>query len=151
MKDIRITIPVITDESVGQQAPDGLLFPNFSRLEGQSTDGSPQALSGILKLVQQVYLEIMTEPQPNGVGSGLASQLRDANIDDVSILARSGVSDLLIRLLRYQDGLNLPKDERLFDLQVQSIDLDETTNKFVLSLLLTSEARESYVIQPPLV
>lgn len=151
MKDIRITIPVITTASVGQQAPDGLLFPNFSRLEGQSTDGKPQALTGILKLVQQVYLEIMTDPQPNGVGSGLASQLRDANIDDVSVLAQAGVSDLLVRLLRYQDGLNLPKDERIFDLQVQSIELEETSNQFDLRLLLTSEAGESYVIKPPLV
>lgn len=150
MKDLRISIPVLTAAASGQQAPDGLLFANFSRLEGNSTDGKPQALTGILKLVQQVYLEIMTDPQPNGVGSGLASQLRDANIDTVAVLARAGVSDLLVRMLRYQDGFDLPKDERLFDLQVRSIDVDESNNSFVLSLLLTSEAGESYVIQPPL-
>jgi len=150
MRDLRITIPVITSASIGQQEPDGLLFANFSRLEGDKTDGKPQALSGILKLVQQVYLEIMTEPQPNGVGSGLASQLRDAPIESVAVLARAGVSDLLVRILRYQDGFNLPKDERLFDLQVRSVDVDETSNQFTLSLLLTSEAGETFVIQPPL-
>lgn len=151
MKDLRLSIPVITSESIGQQAPDGLLFPNFSRLEGDSTDGKPQALTGILKLVQQVYLEIMTEPQPNGVGTGLASQLRDAPIDSVAVLARIGVSDLLVRMLRYQDGFDLPKDERLFDLQLRSLDVDELTNQFTLSLLLTSEAGETFVVQPPLV
>lgn len=150
MRDLRITVPVITAESVGQQPPDGLLFANFSRLEGQATDAKPQALRGILKLVQQVYLEILTEPQPNGVGSGLASQLRDAPIDTLNALARAGVSDVLVRILRYQEGRKLPKDERLFDLQMRSLDVNETDNTFVLSLLLTSEAGETYVIQPPL-
>lgn len=151
MKDLRITIPVITAASVGQQAPDGILFPNFSRLEGESTDGKPQALTGILKLVQQIYLEILTEPQPNGVGSGLASQLRDAAIESVPVLARAGISDVMVRILRFQDGQNLPKDERLFELQVRSLEVDETANTFVLSLLLTSEAGETVEIKPPLV
>ena len=147
MKDLRITIPVITPQSSGQQAPDGILFPNFSR---QDIDNKPQALTGILKLVQQIYIEILTETQPNGVGSGLASKLRDINIENVAVAARAGVSDLLVRMLRYQDGYNLPPDERIFDLQIRNIDVDQSSNTFTLSLLLTSDAGESVAITPPL-
>lgn len=147
MKDLRIAIPVLNAQSSGQQAPDGILFPNFARLD---SDSKPQALTGILKLVQQIYIEILTETQSNGVGSGLASKLRDANIDNVAVIARSGVSDLLVRMLRYQDGRKLPPDERIFDLQIRSIDVNSSNNTFTLSLLLTSDAGESVVIKPPL-
>lgn len=148
MKDLRISIPVITAESVGQQAPDGILFPNLARLD---IDSKPQALTGILKLVQQVYLEILTETQPNGVGSNLAAKLRDTNIETIPIVARAGVADLLVRLLRYQDGRKLPADERIFDLQIRDLQIDESSNTFTLSLLLTSEAGETVEIKPPLV
>jgi len=138
MKDLRLAAPLLD--------PNGILFPNLAYVDNAGRQ--PQALTGIMKLVHQVYLEIVTDTQPNGVGSGLATRLMTANLQDFTSIARTGVGDLLVRMLRYQDGRKLPPDERIVDLQLLNIG-QSSTGDFVLELLLTSAAGESYELKLP--
>lgn len=150
MRDLRMVVPVVQADSdpAGRVSPSGFLFPNITRLSG---DARPQLFQGVQKLVQQLYLEMFTDPLPNGVGSGLATRLRSATADDINSLARSGFSDLLSRLRVYQNGLDLPLDERISDLVVAEIRYDEANASFVIQLELTTEAGETFTLEPPLV
>lgn len=147
-KDLRLTIPDPSASSTeGLEVPSGVLFPNFVRAD---RDYQPQLISGIIKLVQQVAFEILTDRQTDGVGSNLARNLREAGENEIELVARSGVTDLLQRILRYQENLDLPNDERIADLQFLSFTYDETIGRFKLSLRLISVAGDDYTLEAPL-
>jgi len=148
-KDLRFTIPDPTaPNALGGDAPSGILFPNFVRAD---RDYTPQLYGGIQKLVQQIAIEILTDTLPDTVGSNLARNLQEVNPDELELVARSGVTDLLQRILRYQEGYDLPLDERAVDLQFISLTINESTGQFRLSLRLVTAAGDAFVIAPPLV
>lgn len=148
--DLRLVVPRITPASnpQGRTPPSGFLTPDIFRFD---SDKQPQAFTGIQKLVQQVYLEIITDTLPNGIGSGLATRLRTANEETINAIAQSGVSDVLQKIRGYQVGVDLPPDERLADLTLNSASFDELNASFALSLTLVSDAGQSFTIPLPLV
>jgi len=148
-KDLRLTIPnPDAPNALGGDIPNGILFPNFVRADG---DNTPQLFGGVQKLVQQIALEILTDTLPDTIGSNLARNLREVNPNGLELVARSGVTDLLQRILRYQEGYDLPPDERAVDLQFISLTVNESTGQFRLSLRLVTAAGDAFVIAPPLV
>ena len=149
MRDLRVVVPVITPESnpQGRTPPSGFLTPSIFRLAG---DAQPQAFSGIQKLVQQVYLEIMTDPLPNGIGSGMATQLKSAQADDFNAILQSAVTTVLDNIRSYQQLLDLAPDEKISDLSVIQANYDEINASFLVQLLLTAESGDEFVIEPPL-
>lgn len=147
-RDLRIVVPVFngaqfpTDKAV----PDGLLQPNIVR---EDSDWTPQLIGGIQKLVQQVYLEIVTDVLTDGVGSNLATDATQSPRDELETTIRLGVANVLQKILQYQENIELPPDERLTDLQFLSLE-DLPNNLFRAGLRLTSAAGASFVIQAPL-
>ena len=143
-KDLRMTIPKITGRSTGVKVPDGILFPNMVRADG---DNTPQLIGGVQKLIQQIAIEIL----PDGIGSNFATNLRNANPNELELIARSGVTDLLQRMLDYQERLDLPLDEKIADLQFVSLLVDETSGAFRMVLRLITTAGDAFTLEPPLV
>ena len=147
-KDLRMTIPKITGRSTGVKVPDGILFPNMVRADG---DNTPQLIGGVQKLIQQIAIEILTDTLPDGIGSNFATNLRNANPNELELIARSGVTDLLQRMLDYQERLDLPLDEKIADLQFVSLLVDETSGAFRMVLRLITTAGDAFTLEPPLV
>lgn len=147
-RDLRIVVPVFNGSPfpTDKAPPDGLLTPNIVRSDG---DWTPQLIGGIQKLVQQVYLEIVTDTLTDGIGSNLATDAINSPRDELETTIRLGVANVLQKILQYQENIELPADERLTDLQF--INLEELPNNlFRANLRLTSAAGTSFVIQAPL-
>lgn len=149
MYDLRLVVPVITEQShpAGRTPPSGFLVLNMSRLDG---DARPQLFDGVQKLVAQVYLEIFTDPLPNGIGSGLASRLRTADDRSIEAVAHTGITDVLARITRYQEGQELPPDERIAGLVLREFTYDDVTASFVMVLELTTAAGNQFELRAPL-
>lgn len=150
MRDLRVVVPVVQADSdpAGKTPPSGFLFPNISRL---ASDAQPQLFAGVQKLVQQLYLEMFTDPLPNGVGSGFATALQGASEDTIAGIVNTGVRDLLGRMRTYQAAADLPADERLASLTVRELAFDATVGQFTLKLDLVTDAGTQVTVQPPLI
>lgn len=136
--DLRLSQPVKTNESIGTGERDGILFASLIR------DCQARVLSGTEKLVQQIYLEIVNDPLPDGTGSGLASDLIAGPPEPASLqsIAIAGVDRVRANIMSYQRSEigNLTEDELLADLRVISFDVSGTN--FELRLEVTTVSGE---------
>lgn len=147
-RDLRIVVPVLNGAQFPTDVatPDGLLTPNIVRADG---DWTPQLIGGIQKLVQQVYLEIITDTLIDGIGSNLATDAVNSPREELETTIRLGVANVLQKILQYQENIELPPDERLTDLQFISLD-ELPNNLFRANLRLFSAAGTEFTLQAPL-
>lgn len=131
--DLRLSVPVKAADSDGQGPRDGFLTASL-------ISGNQAVLySNTEKLVQQVYLEIINDPLPDGTGSGLATQLIQGPPDEnrLAAIAAAGVDIVRRNILSYQSNVgNLSNSELLSDLRLLSFSFTGTS--FDMKLELTT-------------
>lgn len=136
--DLRISNPVKSGDALEVGALDGILTAALV------SDCQMKAVTGTEKLVQQIYLEIVNDPLPDGTGSGLASDLLTGPPDEGALqaIAAAGVNRIRANMLEYQRNRagSLPADELLADLRMISFSLDD--GRFDLRLEVTTVSGE---------
>lgn len=132
--DLRLSVPVKASDSDGQGPRDGFLVSSLIR------NNQAVLYNDTEKLVQQVYLEIINDPLPDGTGSGLASQLLQGppNENQLAAIAAAGIDVVRRNILSYQTGVNnLSSAELLRGLRILSFTYTGTS--FELKLELTTD------------
>lgn len=136
--DIRISSPVKSGDPLEVGPLDGILTA------GLIVDCQMKAVTGTEKLIQQIYLEIINDPLPDGTGSGLATDLITGPPDEGALqaIAAAGVNRIRSNILEYQRNQagSLPADELLSNLRLVSFSL--TGNSFDLRLEVTTVSGE---------
>jgi hypothetical protein len=136
--DLRISSPVKSGDPLEVGPLDGIL------VAGLVSDCQMKAVTGTEKLVQQIYLEIVNDPLPDGTGSGLATDLTTGPPDEgiLQSIAAAGVNRIRANILGYQRNQAgaLPADELLSNLRLVSFTLNG--NNFDLRLEVTTVSGE---------
>lgn len=136
--DIRLATPVKSGDPLEVGDLDGIL------VAGLISDCKMQAVTGTEKLVQQIYLEIVNDPLPDGTGSGMATDLMTGPPEEGALqsIAAAAVNRIRSNILEYQRNRagSLPADELLADLRLLSFSL--TGNRFDLRLQVTTVSGE---------
>lgn len=148
MEDLLILTPdtELRPDPAVDRLPDGLIRPHVIRSTGsQGFVHNTASIEGIQKLVQEVWLEIISDRTVDGTGSGMASTLRST----------TGGRDILTRLSRHLTSLvqsniiraqafrgDLPKIEQLLTLKLITVRFDDQTREFKIDLELRSMAKE---------
>lgn len=136
--DLRISSPVKSGDPLEVGPLDGIL------VAGLVSDCQMKAVTGTEKLIQQIYLEIINDPLPDGTGSGLATDLTTGPPDEgiLQSIAAAGVNRIRANILEYQRNRAgaLPADELLSNLRLASFTLSE--NNFDLRLEVTTVSGE---------
>jgi len=136
--DIRIATPVKSGDPLEVGALDGILTAALV------SDCQMKAVTGTEKLIQQIYLEIVNDPLPDGTGSGLATDLVMGPPDEGALraIAVAGVNRIRANVLENQRNRSgsLPGDELLSNLRLVSFTL--SGNNFDLRLEVTTVSGE---------
>lgn len=123
--DLRIVTPVKSGDPEEVGPRDGILLPQLV------SSCAARLVEGTEKLVQQIALEILNDPLPDGTGSGLSSALKSAppTEGEARRIAQSGVkrvrSNILAQQQRFSDGLD--ESELLADLRLLSFSISGTS------------------------
>lgn len=136
--DIRVSSPVKSGDPLEVGPLDGILTANLV------SDCQLKAVTGTEKLIQQIYLEIVNDPLPDGTGSGLLTDLITGPPDEGALqaIAAAGVNRIRANILEYQRNRagSLPADELLSSLRLISFSLAD--NRFDLRLEVTTVSGE---------
>jgi len=156
MEDLLLLTPDATvDDSEIRDLPDGLVQAHIIRSVSPNHNTHMTLLiEGIQKLVQEVWLEIISDRTPDGSGSGMSAAMQStaANAQSITQLAQQYTATVQANVIRNQGLLGrIPAAEQLRSLLVRDVQYDEVLRQSVISLELQSRAGMTAVItyQPP--
>lgn len=112
---------------------------------------APRTVSGVHKLAQFVTKMLLTTQGTDlfdpTYGSSLLFLLKQSQsqeaLADIRASIATHIRDVRRQVIASQVNLSLPSDERLQDLQLVSIDFDQSTLRFEIEVKLTSEAGDA--------
>jgi len=128
--DLRIVNPAKSGDPLEVGPRDGILLPQLI------ADCAARLVEGTEKLVQQITLEILNDPLPDGTGSGLASALKAAPPDESEArrIASAGVRRVKSNILAQQQNLQNGVDESELLLDLRLLSFSISSNSFDLRL-----------------
>ena len=145
MEDLLLLTPDNTvDDPELRDLPDGLVRAQIIRSASPNyRTHMSLIIEGIQKLVQEVWLEIISDRTPDGTGSGMAAALQSTAATESSInrLAQQYAAIVQSNVIRNQ-GLvgRLPATEQLRSLLVSAVEYSATSRQASISLELQSRA-----------